>query len=275
MKEMYTNFTMAELKKMLEESVNSYNVAKTLAERTEIKAKIAEIVEACNELSLLTAYSICMEDEKPVVKFASSFYYYDVVSPKYEVQKIEDCGKIKTVEVCSIKEGVKTPNLIKFIEWAKARNKVITAEKDWLVKTANARKTINAEWEKFMKSKDGYKMSKGAVKTALQSAFDALAFIEAKGGSGKNAIIANGDIANLIISTAAQLKVIPDENKKPDFKLSFLGKNWEPLLFNCLYMAVEGKTYEITYGETAIDTETEDAEPVAEEPKAEPTKAGK
>jgi hypothetical protein len=272
MKEKYTNFTMAELKNMLDDKVNSYNAAKTQSERLDLKVELAEIAEACNELSLLTVYANCMEDEKPVVKFASTFYY-DTVSPKYTVQKGVDNGKTKTFEVCAVQEGEKKMSLFKFIEWAKNRNQTITADKNWVSKVADARNTINAEWKKFMASEDGEKISKTAVKTAMQNAFDALAFIEAAGGSGKNAIIANKDVANYVIALAASVKVT-SKDKKPDFKLTFLGKNWEGILFDVLHMAVEGKTYEVSYD--AVNAEAEDeAEPVAEEPKAEPKKTGK
>jgi hypothetical protein len=271
MKERFTNYTMADLKAMLNENVDKFNnVATTQADKIDLRVEIKDIIEACNELSLLTVYSDCLADEQPVVKFASA-YVYDTISAKYTVQSIIENGKSKSSEVCEIKDGTKTLAPFKFIEWAKARNKIITADACWIEKVTAAREAIVAEWKKYMASNDGYAISKNVVKSEMQKVFDALVFIPCENAKDKNAIIAKRNVAEYIIALAADKKVVL-KDRSPNFTVSFLTKSWEGLIFDSLHMSVKGKTYDIDYGDK---TEEAEAEPKAEEPKAETKTKGK
>jgi hypothetical protein len=81
-----------------------------------------------------------------------------------------------------------------------------------------------------------------------------------------NAVIANGDIANYIIALAAQGKTTRKDGKV-DFKVEFMSNNnWKSKAFDILHMAVEGKTFEVVYGdpEEAINAATVETKPAAE-----------
>ena len=165
-------------------------------------------------------------------------------------------GVAKSTEVSSVNEIDRKMNLYAFIEWAKERNKVITAKTDYKSIANASRKDINDAWKTAMEDSSEIKISKKTAKKAIQNVFDSLIFIAGK--SGKNAVVANGDIANYIIALAGDLKVTSNEHN-PNFEIDFLkGKSWEGHIFNMLHMAVEGKTYEVVYG----DPENEAAEAV-------------
>ena len=227
--------------------MDKHNAADNSVARVEARAEIKDITDAYNELSLLTVYADCMNDEQPLVAFVKKFYC-PTVSVKVVVSNEVVDGVAKSSEVASINESDRKMSLFKFIDYAKDRNKIITADKNYKVATNKARNTINAVWEGFQNSKDKTEMSKNAIKKALQPMFDALIFIAGK--SGKNAIIATGDIAFYIIALAAELKTTADDNKKPNFNIEFLkSKAWDGHILNMLHMAVEGKTFDVVYGE--------------------------
>ena len=262
MKENFENRTMNELKAMLNDYVEKYNASVDTTEKIDLTLDIKDAVDAINELSLLTVYADCLNDEQPLMKFAST-YYYDFISVKYSVQPVVIDGKSRKINVATINESDKKMSLFKFIEWTKNRNKLVTADKYYIVKVADARSAITKEWKKFMDAEDGETMSKKAIKAAMQEAFNALVFI--KGASGNNAVIANKNIANYVIALAANVKVT-SKDKKPTFKVEFLGKNWEGILFDALHMAIDGKTFEVSYGEDAVEAEAEapaEAKPAA------------
>lgn len=247
MKKMYENLTLEQLRAMLDETVDKHNIAENSIARVEARAETKDITDAYNELSLLTVYANCMKEEQPLVAFVKTFYYH-TVSVKVAVSNEVIDGVAKSSEVASVTESDKKMSLFKFIDWAKDRNKVITADKCYKTATNKCRNTINAVWENFQNSKDKTEMSKNAVKKALQPMFDALIFI--KGKSGKNAVIATGDIAFYIIALAAELKTTADDNKKPNFNIEFLkSKSWDGHILNMLHMAVEGKTFDVVYGD--------------------------
>lgn len=267
MKERFTNYTMADLKTMLNENVEKFNAATAQSDKIDLRVEIKDIIEACNELSLLTVYADCIDDAQPIVKFAST-YVYDTVSPKYTVQSTVVDGKSKSAEVCEIKDGTKTLSLFKFIEWAKARNKGVTAEARWIEKVTASREAIVAEWKKFMTSNDGYAISKNVVKAEMQKVFDAIVFIPCEHKPDKNAIIAKRNVAEYIIALAADKKVVL-KDRSPNFTVSFLTKNWEGLIFDSLNMSVKDKTFDVDYGDKVEEAEAEtEAEAPAEEPKA-------
>ena len=100
-------------------------------------------------------------------------------------------------------------------------------------------------------------MSKNKVKGALQSAFDALVFVKSE--TGKNAVIADGKQAGYVVAAAADAKAGLNDAGSVAFTLEFLkGKKWQDLLMHVLHMAVEGKTYDIVYGDPEENGTTKD-----------------
>ena len=264
MKKMYENLTLDQLRAMLDEAVEKHNTADNSVARVEARIECKDIEEAYNELSLRTVYADCMKEEQPLVAFVKKFYYH-TVSTKTKVDNDVVDGVAKSLEVASVVENDRKMSLFKFIDWAKDRNKFITKDKNYKTATNNARNAINAVWEDFKNSKDKTEMSKNAIKKALQPMFDALVFI--KGKSGKNAVIATGDIAFYIIALAGELKTVADDKKKPNFNIEFLKKQaWDGHILNMLHMAVEGKTFDVVYGdpENAVPEDEVEAEAKAE-----------
>lgn len=247
MKKTYENLTLDQLRAMLDETVDKHNEAENSIARVEAYAEAKDIADAYTELSLLTVYANCMKDDQPLVAFVKTFYYH-TVSVKVAISNEVVDGVAKSSEVASVVENDRKMSLFKFIDWAKDRNKTITVDRYYKTATNKARNAINTIWENFQNSKDKTEMSKNAVKKALQPMFDALIFI--KGKSGKNAVIATGDIAFYIIALAAELKTTADDNKKPNFNIEFLkSKAWDGHILNMLHMAVEGKTFDVVYGD--------------------------
>lgn len=256
------SMTMPEAKAALEAAVENYNNTTDVAERTKLEIEAKELATQYNAISLLTDYAKFMADDKPVVAIAKA-YKYPTISFRLNVADQLVDGKAKKVKVASIEDGTKTHNLYDFLDWAAKHNKKITASGDWKSKAEEARGIINGEWKKFMESDDGYKMSKSAVKTAVQSMFDALVFIA--GESGKNSVIANGAIANYLIALAAQNKIAVEDGKI-QFSVHFMSaNNWKSKAFDVLHMAVEGKSFNVIYGDPE---ETVNAEVAAEQTEA-------
>lgn len=260
------SMTMPEVKAALEAAVKKYNETADVAERTRLEVEAKELATQYNALSLLTAYAAIMGEDKPVVAIAKA-YNYPTISFKLNVADALVDGKAKKVKVASIDDSTKTHNLYDFLDWTAKHGKNVTASGDWKTKAEAARSIINNEWKKFMESDDGYKMSKTAVKTAVQDMFDALVFIP--GPSGKNSVIAKNDAANYLIALAAQAKTAILDGKV-NFKVDFMSaNNWKSKAFDVLHMAVEGKTFNITYGdpeETVNAATVVKTEPAGEKP---------
>jgi hypothetical protein len=261
------NLTMQEIRTLLGEKVDAWNAETDISLKVKLERECKDLVKDYNETSMFTVFSNCFADEQPVVAFAKA-YYYNVISIKKSNQKDVDAdGKAVTYEVYSVVETDKKGNklhktldLVKFLEWTEQRNKCAAADKNWRTKFYAARDIINDECKIQMNSKDGYKISKNKIKTALQEAFDALAFIKSK--TGKNAIIAKGKLVDPIQHLVGKLEEEYD-NGSPDFTVSFLkGDEWKKLAFVLLNLAVRGKEFTIVYGDpeepaTEDKTETE------------------
>ena len=244
--EMNTAMTMPEAKAALEETVKKYNDTSDVAERTRLEIEGKDLSASYNALSLLTAYAGIMAAEQPVVAIAKAYSYPTLNFKLNVVDKLVD-GVAKKVKAASIEEGSKVHNLYDFLDWTAKHGKSVTASAYWKTPSEAARGVINAEWKKYMESKDGHKMSKTAVKKAVQAMFDAL--VNIPGPSGKNSVIANNDIANYLIALAAQGKTNRKDGKV-DFKVEFMSaNNWKSKAFDVLHMAVEGKTFEVVYGD--------------------------
>lgn len=260
--------TLAIIRNELNASVDKFNESKDPAERNKLKTEHTALKTEFDKLSLHTAYSTFFQDATPVVAMAKAFYY-ESVNVQYKAVEDTVNGVLQSVEMGSIKDVEKRLDMVKFIVWTEERNKCVAHDKNWRAVLNKSRDAINAEWKKFMESEDGYKMNKTAVKKALQSAFDALAFIPCENDKDKNAIIATGKVADYVIAKAPQGKV-NSKDKKPEFTLNFLNnKNWIEILADVLHMTVENKDYTVIYGEPEEEAKAEAEATAQAEPKAE------
>jgi hypothetical protein len=242
------NRTMAVVLEELNTSVDKYNNESDAIERANLASKHKELVQEFNELSLLNAYAEFMKDEHPVIALAKA-YYYDTVSVKDNVHN-EVVNGVKTSTVTrSVNDGNKKLDVAKFIEWTCERNKCVAADKGWKAEIGAARSSIEKEWKRFFASKSDKKdISIGSVKKATQKAFDALVFIPCENNKDKNAVIANGDVAKMLIAFANKL-----QDSKNDGKIDIKGtilpvQTWNALLLTALHLVVENKKYEVVYG---------------------------
>ena len=241
------NRTMATVLEELNNSVDKYNEATNAVERVNLAVEHKNLVQEYNELSLLNSYAEFMKEDKPLVALAKA-YYYKTVNVKDAVHNEVVDGVQRSSVTRSVKESDKKLDIIKFIDWTEERNKSVAAAKDWKIKIAAARNSIEAEWKKFFASnKDSHSMSIGKAKKALQAMFDALVFIPSE--TGKNAVIANGNIAKWVLGFANNRK-----DAKVDGEIVITGNvlpraTWNALQLDILHAAVTDKDFSIVYGE--------------------------
>ena len=270
MEKTFENRTMCVVLDELNKSVDKYNEAEA-AEKVQLALEHKKLVAEYNELSLLNAYAEFMKSEISVVALAKAFYY-DTVNTKDNAHNETVNGVMKSTVTRSVTDNKKKLDVAKFIEWTEERNKSVAANKLWKSKVEAARKSIENEWKRFFASKSDKKdISIGKVKKATQDAFDALVFVPCENNKDKNAIIANGDIAKMLIAFANKL-----QDSFVDGKVNIDGtilpkQTWNMLLLTALHLAVEGKSYKITYGTEEEDAKSKakseapaEAEPVAE-----------
>lgn len=257
MKKNIETMTMPEIKVELNAIADKYNMTSNDTERLECVTEAKKCVDKYNELSMLTAYATFVADAQPIVAIAKAYNYGIVAVATKPVSEVVNGKTIVRMKMSVKEDGVKTHNLVKFLEWAESHNKKLTAVPTWRSAMNTARNTINSEWEKYLTSEDGYKMSKNAVKKSLQAMFDAFVFIKCE-NSDKNAIIANGKLADFVMVLAADLKKSID-NGDVKFTVEFLSnKKWQSHVFDILHMAVKGKSYDVVYGEPDEDTPAEE-----------------
>ena len=248
--------TLAVIRNELNESVDKFNESKEPAERVKLKTAQTALKQEYDKLSLYTCYANFFNDVNPIAAMAKAFYY-ETVTVQYKAVDETINGVLQSVEKGSIKDTEKRIDLVKFIEWTEDRNKCVAHDKNWRVALNRSRDAINAEWKKFMESEDGYKMSKTAVKKALQTALDALTFVPCDNNKDKNVLMVTGKAAGYIIAKAPQGKV-NSKDKKPEFGLNFLNnKNWTDILVEVIHMIVENKDYTIIYGEPEEEAKAE------------------
>ena len=263
------SMTMPEAKAALDALVKKYNDSTDVSERAKLEIDGKELATKYNVLSLLTAYAGIMAEANPVVAIAKAYSYPTINFKLSVVDQLVD-GKAKKVKAASVEDSSKVHNLYDFLDWTAKHGKKVTASGDWKSKAEAAREAVNKEWKKYMDSKDGYKMSKTAIKKNVQSMFDALVFIPCENNDKLNAVIANGDIANYLIALAAQGKTTRKDGKV-DFKVEFMSNNnWKSKAFDILHMAVENKTFEVVYGdpEESINAATVETKPAEGEASA-------
>ena len=243
----YETMNMEQLMKELNESVAQYNDSDDAIERIQLGAEQQKIVKAYNELSLLTAYAACMKAEIPMIALAKQ-YYYETISVRDNVHTELVNGIKSTVSVRAINRKDTKFDIAKFIEWTEEANNCIAPVHDWRTKVEGSRAVIENEWKKFFAAnKDTHAISITKVKKALQAMFDALVFVET--ATGKNAVIANGDVAKWVIAFANTRK-----DSKVDGSVKLTGtvlsrSTWRALQLDVLHMAVENKSYNILFGD--------------------------
>ena len=181
-------------------------------------------------------------------------YYYDTVSTKDAVHNEVEDGVQKSTVTRAVHDGCKKLNIVKFIEWTAERNKSVAADRLWKTKVEAARAVVEDEWKKFFASNgDSHSMSIGKTKKALQAMFDALVFVPAE--SGKNTLVANGDIAKWVLGFANSRK-----DSKVDGNIVITGNvlpkaTWGTLQLDILHKVVTDKKYEIIFGDPEEETE--------------------
>lgn len=253
MKKSFEGMTMAEIRAELSTSVDKYNLSQNADERVEMAMAHKDMVQAYNELSLLSVYGKCLAAEHPVVALAKT-YYYDTISVKDTPHNEEVNGIMRSVVTRAITDGTAKLNLTKFITWTAECNKNVAAAKNWAEVVESSRKVVETEWKKYFVSKgDTHSFSTKKVKEAMQKMFDAVVFIPSE--SGKNAMIATGNIAKWTIAHANERKD-SREDGKISIKTTVLSKaRWSVLQMDALHLAAEGKTFDIVYGEEEPEAE--------------------
>ena len=223
----------------LNTKVDAYNLSTSNTEKATLTDEIKKLEVEYNELSLLTAYSKCMEAELPI-KALVEMAQYDTVSHKDTPHKeVQADGSKLNVITRSVVEKKKMFDLVKFIEWAAERNKQIAHSKDWRVKIGDAKKTIKTEWKKYLASKgDSHSISNRQLKIAMQAMFDSLIFIPTE--KGENSVIADKDIAVFAFGFANKLNPQIDDEDVNDGDI-LPESNWKVILMKTTRSAVIGK----------------------------------
>lgn len=239
--------TLEVIRKELTEAVDNYNLSESSEERSKLEQTHKTLVDEWNQLSLLTTYASCMDDPNPLIAFGKA-YVYPVIRVKDSKHQEVINGVKRSVSTRSVDDSERQMSLTKFVTWAREINKDLTADKLWIAKWGEARDEANAQWKRFFNSKgEETKMKVGAMKRKLQALFDAMVFIETAPGSGKNAIIADGDMAKYILGLSNLRQV--DLKTKAQKVQNMPSKLWETLAMDVWNMVCEKKTYEVVYGD--------------------------
>lgn len=231
--------TMEVVLNELNVKVDAYNLSTSNTEKATLTDEIKKLEVEYNELSLLTAYSKCMEAELPI-KALVEMAQYDTVSHKDTPHKeVQADGSKLNVITRSVVEKKKMFDLVKFIEWAAERNKQIAHSKDWKVKIGDAKRAIKTEWKKYLASKgDSHSISNRQLKIAMQAMFDSLIFIPTE--KGENSVIADKDIAVFAFGFANKLNPQIDDEDVNDGDI-LPESNWRVILMKTTRSAVTGK----------------------------------
>lgn len=253
-------------------AVDSYNLSTNADERADLEITMKSLVDEWNELSLLTAYSSFLDDAQPLVAFGKA-YTYATIGTKDNKHKEVVNGVKRSVSTRSVEDGFRQLSITKFLNWAKESNRVLATDKLWVEKFGAAREEVNKQWKRIFISKgENSELKIGRMKRALQALFDALVFIEAAGGSGKNALVATGDMAKYALSLSNIRKV--DLAAKTQKVQNMSSNLWEQIAMDIWHQVCADKTYTVVIGdeepeeEAAEDKKTEAAAKKTEEPAA-------
>jgi hypothetical protein len=251
--------TLVIIRNELVEAVDKYNLSSDADERATLELSMKKLVEEWNELSLLTAYSSFLEDAQPLVAFGKA-YTYATISTKDHPHKEVVNGIKRTVHTMSVEDGVKQLSLTNFIGWAQESNKTQAADKLWIEKWGAAREEVNKQWKRIFASKgENSELQIGKMRRALQALFDALVFIEAAGGSKKNALFATGNMAKYALALSNVRKV--DLKEKTQKVQNMSSQLWEQIGMDIWHQVCAAKTYEVVIGDEKPEEEAEDKKP--------------
>jgi hypothetical protein len=157
----------------------------------------------------------------------------------------------------SVEDGVKQLSLTKFLAWAQESNKMLAADKLWIDKWGAAREEVNKQWKRIFAAKgDNSVLKIGQMRRTLQDLFDALVFIEAAGGSGKNALVATGDMAKYALALSNVRKV--DLKEKTQKIQNMSSSLWEQIGMDIWHQVCAHKNYEVVIGDEQPEEEAED-----------------
>lgn len=245
--------TLDTIRKELVDKVDKFNLSEDNVERADLKVDMKKLVDEWNLTSMLSVYASCMEDEQPLVAFGKAYTYPSISTKEAPHSEVVN-GVKRTVYTMSVDDGCKQMSLTKFLAWAKERNKDIAVDKQWLDKWVAAREEVNNQWKRIFASKaESSDLKIGQMKRKLQALFDALVFIEAAGGSGKNAVVATGDMAKYALGLSNVRKV--DLKKKTQKVQNMSSQLWEQVGMDIWNMVCEGKTYTVVIGDEKPEEE--------------------
>lgn len=221
--------TKEEILKDLEAAVEAYNTAETIADRMKAAAKEDKAVKDYNAASLADAYATYLEEENPMLAFIKAYTY------KVASVKIDKTTKAHKVDA----EGEKVHTLEDFIDFAAGLNRNVTTAISWKARSEEARKALLDAIEAFIEN--GTKVPVGDLKSALQTAFDAVITIPGK--NGNNAIVVKSKNVRAIVMASSRF----DAKKIRAYFAE--GKTWASRFYGYLHNAVDGKDISITYGD--------------------------
>lgn len=248
--------TLEIIRNELMAAVDSYNLSVNADERADLEVTMKTLVDEWNELSLLTAYSSFLEDAQPLVAFGRA-YTYATISTKDNKHKEVVNGVKRSVSTRSVEDGFRQMSVTKFLNWAKESNRVLAADKLWAEKFGAAREEVNKQWKRIFISKgESSELKIGQMKRALQALFDALVFIETAGGSGKNALVATGDMAKYALGVSNVRKV---DLKEKTQKVQNMSSNlWEQIAMDIWHQVCANKTYTVVIGDEDPEEDADD-----------------
>lgn len=239
--------------------VNNYNELDMAdVNRVTLKKQATELAKEYNELSMLTVYATCLEDKMPVKAFVEAGTYKTKRIKESAIKEPDKDGCLHLKLVCAVEDSKVPANLdlMKFLEWAAAKNKQAAYAADWRTKIAVAKDTIRDSYRKSFAAKgDTHKLSIKKLKSVLQDMFDALIFIPT--AKGENSVIADKDIAIEFREFATKTNTKLAESDKLGEVLP--GDVWNALIMKGLKSAVEGKKLTVDFDcAEATKAESED-----------------
>lgn len=257
--------TLKVIRAELDEKVSEYNESTDGVVRNELELEHKKLVDEYNQLSLLTAYAGFLEDKSPLIALGKA-YTYATISTK-DNRHPEVINGVKHIVITrSVEDGPRMLSITKFLVWAKEKNHQIATDKLYLEKYGAAREEVNRQWKRYWScTGENTKLEIGKMKKALQALFDALVFIA--GPSGKNSLVANGDMAKYALGVANNRKV--DLTKKKQTVINMTSSNWEQVSMDIWNMVCSNKSYDVLIGDEKPEEET----PAAEAPAASETPA--
>ncbi len=245
--------TLDIIRNELVDAVDKYNLSSDADERADLTDEMKNLVDEWNELSLLTAYASFLDEEQPLIAFGKAYTYATIGTKDHPHREVVN-GVKRVVHTLSVEDGVRQLSLTKFLGWAQESNKTLAVDKLWTEKWGAAREEVNKQWKRIFASKgETSELKIGQMKRKLQELFDALVFIEAAGGSKKNALVADGDMAKYALGVSNQRKV---DLKAKKLKVQNMSTQmWEQIGMDIWHMVCDAKTYEVVIGDEQPEEE--------------------